>query len=255
MRPSHLLALPLVLAALTRPARAQEVAGRLVGDGGAPVVAARLQLVAADSEVVADGVSGADGRFSLAAPDTGAYRILATAAGGAGVFFGPLRIAGDGRTSVVLHLPRSGTQGDVTLAPLTAVARPQSPLLERRGFYQRKSVHYGRFLTGEEIARLPGRTMLDHVRGLGIMVEPYGPQAFSLYRFQKGARCYLAVFVDGQQSRNRVLLQLTDADVEGLEYYHDDDIPAEYNPYLVRGWSCGVVLIWTKRGEEGSSSP
>ena len=254
MRPARFLTLPLALAVLARPVRAQEVAGRLVGAGEIPVPAARLQLVAADSEVVADAVSGADGRFSLAAPDTGAYRILATAAGRTGVFFGPVRVAG-GRTSVVLHLPRSGTQGDVTLAPLTATARAHSPVLEQRGFYERQHTHYGRFLVGDELARLPGRTMLDHVRGLGIMVEPYGPQAFSLYRFTQGERCYLAVFVDGQQSRNRVLLQLTDDDVAGVEYYRDDDIPAEYNPYLVRGWKCGVVLIWTKRGEEGSASP
>lgn len=252
MRPARLLALSLALAALARPARAQEVAGRLLGEDGAPVAAARLQLVAADSEVVAGAVSGADGGFSLPAPDTGAYRILATAPGGTGVFFGPVAVAAGRRTPVVLHLPRNGTQGDVTLAPLTAVARPQSPLLERRGFYDRKRIHYGRFLVGEELSRLPGRTMLDHVRGLGIMVEPNGGVLFSLYRFKQGGRCYLAVFVDGQRAGNGVLLRLTDDDVAGLEYYRDSDIPAEYNPYLVRGWDCGVVLIWTKRGEEGS---
>ncbi|MBV9108493.1 MAG: carboxypeptidase regulatory-like domain-containing protein [Gemmatimonadetes bacterium] len=251
MKLAHLLALPLALAALARPARAQEVAGRLVGEDGAPAAAARLQLVAADSEIVAGAVSGADGRFSLAAPAAGAYRIVATAAGGAGVFFGPVTVAASGRTPVVLHLPRSGTQGDVTLATLAAVARVQSPLLEQRGFYQRKSVHYGRFLTGAELSRLPGRTMLDHVRGLGIMVEPNGSDRFSLYRFKQGQRCYLAVFVDGQQAGNQILARLTDDEVAGVEYYRDADIPAEYNPYLSRGWECGVVVIWTTRGEDG----
>lgn len=248
--------LPTLLFALALPcaAAAQTVEGRLVSAADSSAVpAARVQLVAGDDARVGEAVSGVDGRFTLAAPEPGTYRIVATPAGGAAVAFGPFALAAGQRKGVLLRMPR-GTEDDgvVALAPVTAVGQPRVAVLERHGFYERQRVHYGRFLTHDDLARLPGTTVLDHVRGLGIFVEPAGANRFSLYRLSHGGHCYLAVFVDGLQSSNTVLSRLSMDEVAGVEYYRGDDLPLEFNPYYGRSeWNCGAVVIWTRAADDG----
>ncbi len=248
------VALLLISLALPAGAAAQTVQGRLLAPGDAAVPAARVQLVAGDGELMDEAVSGVDGRFAVTAPDSGSYRIVATPAGGSAIAFGPFALAPGERKELVLRMPRGAqAEGAVALAPVTATAQPWVPTLERHGFYERKHLHPGRFVTQDEFARLPGITVLDHVRALGILLEPRGAGRFALYRQSRGEKCYLAVYLDNQPFQTLMLDRLRVDQVAGVEYYHGSELPLQFNPYYSRReWNCGAVVIWTQLGgEEG----
>jgi hypothetical protein len=257
MRIRSAVAAVLLALAGAAPLAAQRVAGRLVAaDGSTAVPAALVRLVAADSEVVAEAPSGADGGFVLAAPDTGSFRILAKPPGGSEVAFGPVPLAAGETRSVLLRLPRAGGEGAIALAPLTAVAEPQRAILDRHGFYQRRHTIPGRFLTHDDFARLGGSSLLDRIRAMGIFVQPHGADRFSLYRLSRGQQCYLAVYVDGAQTSNQTLTQLSVAQVAGVEYYTGAQLPFQFNPYFGRSdWDCGSVVIWTQPPEAAPPAP
>jgi hypothetical protein len=233
------------------PLAAQTVEGRLMVADGPGVPAARVQLVAADSTLVDESVTRADGGFTLAARAPGTFSIVARAAGGTDVEFGPVPLAAGERRPLLLRLPAGGgADQPVALAGLTAVAEARHEVLERHGFYERQHIHPGRFVTHDELARLPGISVLDHIRGLGILVDPRGASNSALFRYSRGSRCYLAVWLDGQPARYTEITQLTMDEVAGVEYYRGEELPLQFNPYYTRrSWSCGAVVIWTQRPE------
>jgi protocatechuate 3,4-dioxygenase beta subunit len=92
-----------------------KVSGRVVGDGGAGIDGAVIQLVA-DSpwNVAAETLSFGDGRFELAAPEPGSYSLVASFGDLAPGRTEPFR-AGDGAVEdVVLHLvPGAAVRGRI----------------------------------------------------------------------------------------------------------------------------------------------
>ena len=237
------------------PAAAQTVEGRLLMGESAGVPAARVRLVAADSELVDEAVTRADGGFTLAAPSAGTFRIVARAAGGSDVEFGPVPLAAGERRQLLLRLSEAGgADRPVALAGLTAVAEARREVLERHGFYERQHIHPGRFVTHDELARLPGISVLDHIRGLGILVDPRGANISALFRYSHGSRCYLAVWLDGQPAAYPEITRLEMDEVAGVEYYRDSELPLQFNPYYTRrSWNCGAVVIWTRRPDTSGS--
>jgi ribosomal protein S18 acetylase RimI-like enzyme len=137
--------------------------------------------------------------------------------------------------------------GAIALRAVEAVGEPVRPRLERYGFYDRRRLGFGKHLTHEEFARLPGARLLDRIMAMGgIYVEPHTSEAFSLYRPYRGTRCYYALFVDGRQESNQILNRLTVDEVEAVELYRGYEIPGRFNPYYSDDWNCGALVIWTK---------
>lgn len=245
MRPT--LAALLLSIFLPLPLAAQAIDGGLLrAQGTAGVPAVPVQLVAGDTTVVDEGVTRADGGFTLAAPGAGSFRIVVHPAGGSGIVFGPVTLAAGERKPLLLRLPRGADQ-PVALAGITATAEQRRRLLDRHGFYQRKHLYPGRFLTHDDFERLHGLRVVEKILDLGLFMEPRGGSGFRLYRVQQGGRCYVATYVDGLPVGDQPLVLLKDDEVAGVEYYTRDDVPPEFNPYLGNpNWRCGSVVIWTQ---------
>jgi hypothetical protein len=250
---------PAVLAAaalLCRPAAAQTLDGVLLAqDGETPLPGARVALVGLGARVAAEGRTDSAGHFQLTAPAAGLYRLRAQPEGGAAILFAPVTLAaGESKSLEVEAHPPTLADTTFALAPVTAVAEVRRRNLERHGFYQRKHIYPGRFLTHEDFMRLHGFRVVEKLTALGIGMEPHGRDRFALF-IQKHtgpanapqARCYVAVYIDGTPVSDISVSQLTNDMVAAVEYYTRDNIPPEFNPFLGDpNGRCASLAIWTQ---------
>jgi hypothetical protein len=159
----------------------------------------------------------------------------------------------------------------VAVAGVTATAQ-RNPALETQGFYRRKEVNPGQYVTEAEIQSRRAGRLTDVLRRLkGVRVIRYSPEM----GLSAGARsgmdleghnriasmrgstgisragpCWMDVYLDGSLVQSADVLdaaqnldQVSTSNVIGVEVYHASEVPAEY-----RGGTstCGVVLIWTR---------
>jgi len=159
----------------------------------------------------------------------------------------------------------------VPLPPLDVTAAGglrRDPTLAQLGFYDRQRYMGGgaTFIAGERLEALTRRSSrltdaFQQVAGIRVGRNPKGT-GLVLLSSRRGftetgvLRCYPQVYVDGMNTRyfdpergkaqtdnvdvNRLVsLQ----DVSGIEVYPGEPSPVEYEKN-----SCGIVLIWTRRG-------
>jgi hypothetical protein len=154
----------------------------------------------------------------------------------------------------------------IVLAPLTVTSsrrmvRP-SPVLE--GFRARAAVGIGHFITRADIERRqPGRItdILANVPGVHLDGGGIGNRRVVYLNRGPQGRCPAQVYVDGMLL-NRMIMRNRDAgfaiddavnpaSVEGIEVYRGTaGIPAEF---LTPEAQCGVVVIWTRRGDRAGA--
>jgi hypothetical protein len=236
---------------LATPARAQMIRG-VVFDArsGSPVNAVDVVLLARNDSVVGRYVSDEDGRFSIRLRETGSYVLRASRIGYDPVTTGITLLEPQQEAVAELHLqPRA-----IPLDPFEASAGsardgPESRRLERVGFYRRKRMGFGHFLTAADIEAWHLVYPQDLFTGVrGVRVTPGGKVlATSSHR-----ACSLAVAIDG-------LL------IERGGYPGSDTIPSWTHvvnvndihavevfprPAGIPVWMgsrfCGAILIWTK---------
>jgi hypothetical protein len=130
--------------------------------------------------------------------------------------------------------------------PLAEVrVRAWRSVLVSSGFFERRDLGHGTFLTREEIQRSHPRLLSDVVRRVpGIDVASIlTPRSTS--RIRGGSpTCRIQYFINGVMVQRYELDYMLPDDVEGMEIYKGAAaVPAEFN----RGSaSCGVILIWTR---------
>jgi hypothetical protein len=143
----------------------------------------------------------------------------------------------------------------VLLAPLEVTARAQSrasPVLAN--FQARLSTGLGTFVTRQDIERLNPARVTDVLVTLpGIRLENAGGGGHNrVVHMSRAAGCAAQVFVDGfLMNRLSTAVSVDDlvspGAVEGIEVYGGiASIPAEFLTAQAR---CGVVAIWTRRGD------
>jgi len=150
----------------------------------------------------------------------------------------------------------------IVLAPLTIQAarrfvRP-SPVLE--DFRERAALGFGQFITRAEIERLRSGRVTDLLATVpGVHIERAGPGSHGVIYLGSSpqGRCPAKIYVDGRLL-NRSLATGSDAgftiddavdvsSLEGIEVYRGAAaIPAEF---LTPEVQCGVVVLWTRRGD------
>lgn len=200
---SRTLPLPLFLAlllaaALSTPAFAQTVQGRLVDDATrAPVAEAQVRAQDAGG-AQRDVVTAADGAFTLDLPAGGRYALRVARLGYQTLEALELTVAaGD-----TLELEVRIAAGAVPLAPLTVTSRrgpAENPALARRGFYARRAAyerHGALFLDREHLSRINAARTTDVFRHLPGVYVRGGRNAGTLT--MRGS-CEASLFVDGQQ--------------------------------------------------------
>lgn len=183
-------------------------------------------------------LSDSSGAFRIGGIPPGEHRVDLRALGYSAVAI-TVRIAND-TTSVVR----------IALVPVPLPTLDVESGLRRgdermRGFHDRRSAGFGRFVTREDIERRNVTDTKELLRGMpGVRLVGERVQMSSS---ASTPRCLVQYFVDAIHitgAQFDFLRQFRPRDIEGIEVYRG---PAETPPEFSRGGAqCGVVAIWTR---------
>jgi hypothetical protein len=216
------------------------VYGRVVDrQSGDPVVAADLWLEGIDIRRVSDS----DGRFDFGNVAPGAYMLHIRHIGYQEISDTLTVGAGKYLDMDVQMAPKA-----IELEPLVVVAEYEGGS-KMRGFYERKRMTMGSFITREDVERQHNFEVSDlfrHVRGMHV-VPAYSPTGLNLgYHVLMRDNCRPTVFIDGAEtmSLSMSLDQMVRPDeIQGIEVYRGPETPVQFQRN-----TCGAILIWTRPG-------
>ncbi len=261
MRPLRPLAVALVVAGLAlggdaAPAASQLVYGFVVdATTGERLAASYVALLDTSGTVVATGYAGATGDFALRAPGKRLYRLRASRLGYEGLATETIDLRSEPSVSLLVRLHPV----PIPLPSLTVQAERRVARLREEGFYDRKKIGFGHFVTPEMLERHHLRSVADIARffpGADGVYAPGGRPVDLILRggrgLRKGRTCLPSILVDGVLRRDastNAAPSLDDvvdiADVLAVEVYPD----AAGMPVQAAGLGgfCGAILLWTKR--------
>jgi hypothetical protein len=162
-----------------------------------------------------------------------------------------LRALGYTAVAVTVHIGNDTTsEVRIALIPIPLPTVDVESGLRRgdermRGFHDRRSAGFGRFITRAEIERREVSDTKELLRGMpGVRLVGERVQMASS---SSTPRCLVQYFVDAIHIVGApfdFLRQFRPRDIEGIEVYRG---PAETPPEFSRGGAqCGVVAIWTR---------
>ena len=242
------VALPalVLLLAWAPPAEAQEATGAQVSGvvadrrSGRPVRAAAIRVRAAGSAVEDSdwtGTSDENGHFRSARLPFGEYEVRIEA---------PPYTALEGSFTLTepgLSDLRAEMVGpEYELDPIIAVVGRASRL-ETVGFYGRRDVGLGDFLTRDELLVLNPARVSDVFREIpGARVVPGRAGLNDQVRLRRN--CIPIVVLDGLRLANPIVLDniFSVNDIEAVEVYQGATTPIEYTSIT----TCGVIMLWTR---------
>lgn len=234
----------LLLQPLTRCAQAQSppapdsasrpaiIAGQIVDSLDEPVYYA---VVTVEGEALRATTDSA-GLFRLAPVPPGQRILLVRALG-----YQPATLAVTLKPGDTLQERYALRRVSVTLSALTVVGQPEPPG-RLAGFYERRRLGFGKFLTRADIDRRFTNSIPDLFLGMsGIQVLHVGGVDRVVF-----PRCgAYAVYLDGFRQHgnpNEVLEMINPADVEGIEIYRGpSELPAEFTDN-----NCAAIVIWSR---------
>ncbi len=235
------------VAAPMSPGQPSRILGRVVErETGNPVEGAEITM----ADRLPSQISDRRGRFEIGTLPPGTHSLSVRFLGRA-----PLRAEmevppGGGALEVEIRLAVE----PVEMEPMVVTATPRNTYLEEMGFYQRRDAG----LSGTQISRqmLTERDprslgdVLAVVPGLRVLPSALGNFQVRMRRAVRltadgGEGCFPALFIDDVRSQIGWLQDLDPARVEAMEIYTGANAPLRYND------ACGVILVWTRRGERG----
>lgn len=183
-------------------------------------------------------VTDPDGRFLFRELEEGRYRISLERLG-----YGTVVDTVDYDPDLGLRVEARLVPAAVELEPMLVAVEARARHLENAGFYRRRAMGLGRFISREEIDRRNVMDVTDLLRtmpgvrlryGSGIRAEP-------LVLMRGG--CVAQVYVDGVPTTSPFYLDamLQPGDVDAIEVYNASELPVQYGTS-----SCGAVLVWTR---------
>ena len=235
---------------LARPLSAQIFGGRVVDKtSGQPIRDAVVEVLNPANRVVARGRSDGDGFVAFELRQPGAYRVRTSRIGYTTNTSQALQI--DERQTVQVDIPLS--TGEVTLDSLTVIGR-SVPVrlsdLDREGFYDREKMGFGRFITAYDIQQRMAVQTTEIFRAIpGVTLVPTGGTTYRLAMTRGGDNCAPSVILDNMPVNAADALDdmVKPQDIAGVEVYRG---PSETpGRFLGNRNACGLVVIWTKRGE------
>ncbi|HYH82685.1 MAG TPA: carboxypeptidase regulatory-like domain-containing protein [Longimicrobium sp.] len=235
---------------LARPLSAQIFGGRVVDKAtGQPIKDAVVEMVNAGNRVVARARSDGDGFVSFELRVPGDYRVRTSRIGYTTHTSQTLQI--EQRQTLQVDIPLS--TGEVTLDSLTVVGRSAPPRrneLDREGFYDREKMGFGRFLTAYDIQQRMAIQTTEIFRGIpGMTLVPMGGTNYRLAVTRGGDNCAPNIILDNMpvNAADQLDDMVKPHDIAGVEVYRG---PSETpGRFLGNRNACGLVVIWTKRGE------
>lgn len=243
------------------PLLGQTITGTLMEvDSDRAISLGLIILMTESGDSVTSGVTNAQGRFSLTAPEGGSFLVIASAFGFKETSAGVFEIGGGGEMNIEFRIAPAPMPIDGILIGL------QRPVLQHNlitsGFVRRITRGFGRFITPYTIENSTARTSAELFRGIpGVFVNPIGggggPSAFMGGLVQMASMdgfCNPTMYVDGiRMPEGMVIDNVAPIDViDAVEIYRRaSEIPIEYAMTATgSGRSsgvCGVLVIWTKR--------
>jgi len=219
--------------------------GKVTADG-APV--ADAQVLAIGSDQIAR--TAADGSFELRGLTAGSHTVEARAIGYSRKRIG-LDIEPEGENRIAFTL----TKVAVALPELTVTAAASAAA--KSGFDQRRTAGLGGyFITAQDIARRGSVRLEDLFKTVpGMRVEPVGLNDYRILSTRGGsnfaAECEPTVYVDDVRMfldpEAGLSIPIDPTEVLGIEIHPGPaTAPVQYRAF---GQNCGVILIWTKRGQ------
>jgi hypothetical protein len=253
---------PLILVSLTialaaAPAAAQQVLGTVTDEiSGEPIAGADLLVRDSSGAILDRGITDEDGRFLLAPPRSGTVTLEISRIGYQDFASGPFEVGAGERVVVELRL---GIEA-VPVEPLVVRDRSRQYPPDIEAFYARadrgRRSGDGRFITRADVERAyPSRTtdLLRVVGGIQV-VRVRGAHGYQV-RMRGG--CVPALYIDGAfinrfDTRASLDDYVDPGSIEGIEVYRGTG-RAVGHLHDPRG--CGLILIWTQRGERGLAAP
>lgn len=236
--------------AVPAAAPAQTVMGRLVSrETQVAVGGGMVSLVGADSQVVARELTDSSGIFSLQAPDSGSYYLVATAPGyeTSETDYFPLGAAGR-RMTFVIGRPAVHLEAITVEAP----GNTRADRLWYGGFYERmRERRGGRFIGRQEIEQWKPTHVSDLLRrfpALDVRVGQVSGRRLAVRLRQAlsiRGQCWSMFYLNGMQVESEAIDTLDPDDVEGIEVYTTGAVPAQFNAV---GSACGVIDVWLRSG-------
>lgn len=234
------------------PAAAQTVTGTVLDpETEAPLSGVHVRLLDDAGDAVGATFTEGDGRFRLAAPGPGTWRLAAELLGRATITSAPLDLEDGGVVRVEIRMAVDAVRIEDPVVITAERSRPSHEFHRRRLRSERSG--FGHFIHGDDLDFTGGRPtdLLRRVPGVRVNVATGLGQVVTM----RGG-CVPAVFIDGMQinyhDRRESLDTYVDiASLEGIEVYKG---PHSAGRFFDRS-GCGVVLAWTKRGDAESGRP
>jgi hypothetical protein len=252
------LVLLVVVGLLGRAAVGQSLAGTVVDSAsGNPVVGARLVLLDSTGTALKATVTSTDGKFTFNLPRLGQYRVLVSRIGYPSITTKRFVVDSAFTARVSLTVPST----PITLDTITVVAKGVEKRLQYladAGFYQRRRVGFGHFLTRAEIDKRDPLIFSDLLHDMpGVRVTCTGARHCAVTMRAANAMffrgpCQASVVLDGVLLRPGGTgggLGLDDLinpfNVEAVEVYPGPEgVPVQYSGYLS---PCGAIIVWSRR--------
>ncbi len=227
--------------------------GQVAAEDGVPIAQAQIRIVGRTALVL----SGRDGRFTLSAVRAG-DQVLEVRLLGYAAFAQSVNVIAGQTLDVHVTLVAAPIPIKAIEVKGTAALRP---VLE--AFEHRRARGNGHFFNQAEIARMQPRVFTDVLRRIpGVMLQPASGSFGSndMVRMNRtigvnGSRnCPVLFYINGmplQVTGDMSIDQyIAPEDVVAIEVYSgSSQIPPEFQSGLLNA-RCGVILIWTKVGEE-----
>jgi len=238
---------------LASPLSAQVLGGRVMDKtSNDPIPEAVVEVLNPTGRSVQRTRTDRDGFFVFELREPGEYRVRTSRVGYQTVTSSGVQVENRQTVQVEVHI----ATGEVELEPLRVTARSQPPrsrFLEREGFYDREKTGFGIFLTPYELSQRPMTGQATELfRGVaGVSVTPVGMGRYRLNMTRSGGSCPPTVLVDGGSVAGADVDEMVQPqDISGIEIYRGpSEVPGRWMAFRS---SCGLIVIWTKRGEPNS---
>lgn len=194
-------------------------------------------------------ITDSNGRFEFASAPSGLRTVSVTILGRA-PFSDTVEVAATQTVEMEIRLAVQPVEVD----PMVVTATPRNGYLEDMGYYHRRDQGYsGQFVGREAIVERDPRTLgdlLSVVPGVRVQFGSAGGFEVRLRRAIQisqsgGVGCIPAVYLDDVPVDVGWLQNIPPDRVEGMEVFTGANAPLRYND------PCGVILVWTRRGERG----
>ena len=210
-----------------------------------PVAVARLTVLDEEGGIVADGLSGPDGRFAIRLPKEGVYQLAVEGFGFYTSLSAGVTVERDASLSLMVRLMPNPVQVDSLVVTIAGSGK-----LEQVGFRAREKSGQGHFYGRKEIAKKQGsRGIPELLAGTtGVRVITVRGQERILFLASPTATdaswCSPTLYVDGVQYLPPWEKALRLDEIEALEVYtRPGQVPVRFSSNS-RG--CGVVVAWTR---------